>query len=115
MEILETLGKILLLDPPVNSMEEIALSLLDRVEKKETDSFQEFFDCVEQEFIFGDEKTQNLILIGLLESLKNHASMRDVDYAIFENWLGPETHIGWRWLEKRWKGKTSLADTASGL
>ena len=114
MELLEKLGaKIAFQD--ATTFEQIILALLDDVQKAETARFQDFFDCVEQELIFGSRETQDLLILNLLEGLKNQASLLDIDYAIFENWLGPETHVAWRWLEKKWKGKTSLADSASGL
>ncbi len=115
MEIVTKLSAILLKTGTASSFEEIVLYLLDRVQRNETEFFQEFFDSVEHELIFGDRIQQESIIIDLLEALKNHASLRDVDYAIFENWLGPETHVAWRWLEKKWQGKTSLADSASRL
>jgi hypothetical protein len=97
------------------TFEQIILELLQGVQDGETDRFQDFFDCVEQELIYGSRETQDALIVHLLEGLKNQASLRDIDYAIFENWLGPETHVAWRWLEKKWQGKTSLADSASGL
>ena len=117
MKILEKLSaKIGSTCPPGTiSFDQIVLILIDHAQKQETGWFQEFFDCVEQELIFGNRKEQDALIIELLEGLKNQASLRDIDYAIFENWLGPETHVAWRWLEKKWQGKTSLADSASGL
>jgi hypothetical protein len=97
------------------SFEELVLILLEHAQKQETSWLQQFFECVEQELIFADREDQNVLIIELLEGLKNQASLRDIDYVIFENWLGPETHVAWRWLEKKWQGKTSLADSASGL
>ncbi len=84
--------------------------LVDRVKKGETDSFPEVFSIVERGIIEGTDETRILLVVGLLENLKNFASWQDMDYSIFEPWLGPETHIAWRWLEKKWRGTTSLAD-----
>jgi hypothetical protein len=98
-------------DRLAGSFLEIVLQMLDDLEKKETECFQQFFDCVEQELIFSERSVQDAIIIELLEELKNQATWRDVDYAIFEDWLGPETHVAWRWLEKKWQGKRSLADS----
>jgi hypothetical protein len=98
-----------------NSLEDIALFLIEKVQFQETDSFEAFFQFVEQQLIFADREVCDRLIVELLEVLKNESSLRDIDYAIFENWIGPETHVAWRWLEKKWKGKTSLRDTASGL
>ena len=35
----------------------------------------------------------------------------NLDYAVFDPWLYSETMVAWRWLEKRWQGESSLADT----
>lgn len=96
------------------TFEQIVARLLSGLGEAKTDWFQEFFECVEHELIYGNRAVQDALIVDLLEALKNQASLRDIDYAIFENWLGPETHIAWRWLEKKWRGKTSLADSASG-
>ena len=98
-----------------NSLGDIVLFLIEKVQRKETDSFEGFFQYVEQQLIFADREVSERLVVELLEGLKNQSSLRDIDYAIFENWIGPETHVAWRWLEKKWKGKTSLRDTASGL
>ena len=98
-----------------DSLEDIALFLIEKVQRRETDSFEAFFQYVEQQLIFADRELADRLIVELLEALKNQSSLRDMDYAIFENWIGPETHVAWRWLEKKWKGKTSLRDTASGL
>lgn len=98
-----------------NSLEDIVLFLIEKVQCHETDSFETFFQYVEQQLIFADREVCDRLIVELLEALKNESSLRDIDYAIFENWIGPETHVAWRWLEKKWKGKTSLRDTASGL
>ena len=98
-----------------STLDDIVLFLIDCVQRKETDSFEDFFQYVEQQMIFADREVSERLIVELLEALKNQSSLRDIDYAIFENWIGPETHVAWRWLEKKWKGKTSLRDTASGL
>ena len=113
---METLQKLaVILQTPVSepqtatSFEELVVRILDMVERQETQRFQEFFDCVEHELIYSKREIQDRIIIDLLEGLKNQSIWRDIDYVIFENWLGPETHVAWRWLEKKWQGKTSLA------
>lgn len=115
MENVARLSSILGCTIPSNTYQEIVSSLLEKVQNQETGNFQHFFDAVEHDLIFGTRELQDTMIVELLEELKNQASLRDIDYAIFENWLGPETHTAWRWLEKRWQGKTSLRDTASGL
>lgn len=88
----------------------VAHYLIDRVKREETNSFPEIFSIVERGIIEGSDDARDLLVVGLLENLKNFASWQDMDYSIFEPWLGSETHIAWRWLEKKWRGSTSLAD-----
>jgi len=92
---------------------EIVLYLLDCVEKNDTGEFEAFFAFLEECIIFTEPEQRDQLIVELLEGLKNESSMRDLDYIIFENWLGPETHVAWRWLEKKWQGKKSLAAKAS--
>src|SRR5918996_4141204 len=96
-----------------NTLDDIVLFLIEKVQRKETASFEAFFQYVEEQLIFAERDVSDRLVVELLEALKNQSSLRDIDYAIFENWIGPETHVAWRWLEKKWKGKTSLRDTAS--
>jgi hypothetical protein len=89
----------------------LCLHLIDCIQAQKTERFEALFGVVERGVIEGEPETQEFLIVGLLENLKNLASWQDLDYAIFESWLGPETHIAWRWLEKKWLGKNSLADT----
>lgn len=89
----------------------LARYLVDCARQEKTGSFEQLFSIVERGVIEGSPETREFLIVELLESLKNIASWQDLDYEIFEPWLGPETHIAWRWLEKKWLGKTSLADT----
>jgi hypothetical protein len=92
---------------------DIVLYLLNCVEENQTAEFEGFFAFLEDRIIFSEPEEKNQLIVELLEGLKNESSIRDVDYIIFENWLGPETHLAWRWLEKKWQGKKSLAAKAS--
>lgn len=91
-------------------MARLARLLIENVQKGETGSWEEVFSVIEFCIIEGSPETRDLLVVGLLENLKNFASWQDIDYSVFEPWLKPETHIAWRWLEKKWKGSDSLAD-----
>jgi hypothetical protein len=95
------------------SFHDIVLYLLNCVQENQTSEFQDFFAFLEDRIIFSEPEERNQLIVELLEDLKNESSFRDIDYVIFENWLGPETHLAWRWLEKKWQGKKSLAARAS--
>src|SRR5262245_34917308 len=88
----------------------LARYLIECVRLKKTEKFEELFSIVERGVIEGSPEVQQILIVDLLENLKNFSSWEDLDYEIFESWLGPETHIAWRWLEKKWLGKGSLAD-----
>ena len=85
--------------------------LVECVIRKQTERFSIFFDQVEDQIIFGSDEVRRMLIVGLLENLKNTASMENLDYAVFESWLGAETFVAWRWLEKKWQGSASLADS----
>ena len=89
---------------------DIVLYLIECVQRAKTEEFEAFFAFVEDRIIFSEPEARDQLVVDLLEDLKNASSMRDLDYVVFENWLGPETHLAWRWLEKKWQGKQSLAD-----
>lgn len=94
-------------------LQHMASWMVESAKAGETEPFAAIFEIVEHYIIFEGEEVKNLLIVGLLENLKNLSSWQDLDYAIFEQWLGPETHVAWRWLEKKWQGKQSLA-SASG-
>lgn len=96
---------------PKEIMQRFAQYLIELAKAARTESFPQIFDVVESQIIYGSEETQEVIIVGFLEKIKNIASLENVDYSVFESYLGPETHVAWRWLEKRWQGKRSLADT----
>ena len=96
-----------------DTFHEIVLYLVDCTQRSATGEFESFFAFLEDRIIFSEPEQRNQLIVELLEGLKNESSIRDIDFIIFENWLGPETHIAWRWLEKKWQGKKSLASKAS--
>lgn len=93
------------------AMAGLASHLIECARNNQTERFPKFFEQVEFHIIYGSEDVRKMLLLGLLEDLKNFASVQNLDYSVFEPWLGPETYIAWRWLEKRWQGSASLADS----
>ena len=93
-------------------MDTIVDCLLQQVTTGRTENFDGLFQVIEHHLVFGSQELRNTILVHLLEELKNQASYRDLDFAVFEPWLGAETYVAWRWLEKRWRAKESLAQAA---
>ena len=90
----------------------IAARIVVLYEMKQTGSFEKISDPMEQCIIFGNDEEREIVIVKVLEQIKNLCAIKNVDSGGFEHWLGPETYRAWRWLEKRWGGKASLADEA---
>ena len=91
-------------------LQQVVWRLIECLRSNQTQSFEPFFERLEHYLIYGDAELRNFLLVHVLEQLKNVAASEDIDYAAFEPWLQAETMVAWRWLEKRWQGKGSLAD-----
>jgi len=96
---------------PEALLEILSKTLVERFRNYQTTGFDDVFARVEHHLIWNPPEVRQWLIIHFLETLKNVAIWSDVDYIVFEQWLGPETHVAWRWLEKRWRGNQSLADT----
>jgi hypothetical protein len=93
-----------------NDISVIAHYLVERVTEDQTDFFPKVFQLIEQYLVEGGEEIRNLMVVGLLEGLQNVGSWESVGYRVFEKWLGPESQLAWRYLEKLWEGKSSVMD-----
>jgi hypothetical protein len=97
---------------PEEVFNELAHALVTRIRNQQTEGFDNVFAKVEHHMIWNSTEIRQWLIVNFLETLKNVATWSDLDYEVFEQWLGPETHVAWRWLEKRWRGNRSLADAA---
>jgi hypothetical protein len=97
---------------PEQLFETLANLLVARIRNQEISGFDNVFAKVEHHLIWNSAEIRQWLIVNFLETLKNVAIWADVDYEVFEQWLGPETYVAWRWLEKRWRGNRSLADAA---
>jgi hypothetical protein len=96
---------------PEEILEAVAQRVVERFQSQEVEGFDLVFSRVEDRIIWSSPELRQWLIVNFLEVLKNVSTWSDLDYQVFEQWLGPESHVAWRWLEKRWKGKQSLADT----
>jgi hypothetical protein len=96
--------------PPEQVFEALTNALVTRFCNHQTTGFDKVFKRVEHHIIWNSPEIRQWLIVSFLETLKNVATWSDVDYEVFEHWLGPETYVAWRWLEKRWQGNRSLAD-----
>jgi hypothetical protein len=88
----------------------LAHTLVAGIRNQQTSGFDIVFAKVEHHMIWNSPEIRQWLIVDFLETLKNVSTWSDVDYEVFEQWLGPETYVAWRWLEKRWRGNRSLAD-----
>ena len=95
---------------PEQVFDSLAHALIVGIRTQQTSSFDNVFAKVEHHMIWNAPEIRQWLIVNFLETLKNVATWSDVDYEVFEQWLGPETYVAWRWLEKRWRGNRSLAD-----
>jgi hypothetical protein len=96
---------------PEEILEAVAQRLVERFQSQQVEGFDLIFSRVEERIIWSSPDLRQWLIVNFLEVLKNVSTWADLDYQVFEQWLGPESHVAWRWLEKRWQGKQSLADT----
>ena len=95
---------------PEEILEAVARKLVERFETHSLEGFEIVFSRVEHRIIWSNPDLRQWLIVNFLEVLKNVSIGSDLDYVVFEQWLGPESHVAWRWLEKRWQGNQSLAD-----
>jgi hypothetical protein len=95
---------------PEQVFDALAHELVAGIRNQKTSAFDNVFAKVEHHMIWNSAEIRHWLIVNFLETLKNVATWSDLDYEVFEQWLGPETHVAWRWLEKRWRGNRSLAD-----
>jgi len=93
-----------------NDLTFVAETIVTLFKDGNTESFDSVFGIVEEQLIFGSDQVREG-MISFLENLKNFSAWQDLDCAVFEPWLGAESHVVWRWLEKRWQGKSLEAAT----
>jgi hypothetical protein len=75
-----------------------------------TEETQRAFELMEQWLVNGNNKVQELVVIGFLEDVQNIASWQPFGRAVFIPFLGPQSRDAWNELERVWAGKTSLME-----
>lgn len=85
-------------------MADIAKFIVDKKKLGQTESFDIFFDNVEDLIVSGDNHVKNLIVIGLFEAIQNMGGS-DIDYyKSFDKWLRNNSLQQWRQLIDYWEG-----------
>ena len=78
------------------AMDELADFLVDSYEKADTGSFPDVFRVIEDYLETGDEELENLVQVGIFETLQNVASHRSFGFKVFERWLEPRARPVWK-------------------
>jgi hypothetical protein len=82
----------------------------DLYEKKMTSEVARVFDLLETLLIDADQESTDLIGFGFFEKLQNFTSWKPYGNKVFEPYIGRRSMEIWRYLQKIWAGKSSLAD-----
>ncbi|GAB3638517.1 hypothetical protein GCM10027422_41070 [Hymenobacter arcticus] len=86
-------------------MAEIARFLIDRVEAGQTNFFQDLFTQMEIILLNCDSYVNELMIIGLFESIQNNCGHKKIDYHQgFDKWLNPISKQKWDVLIDFWEG-----------
>ena len=84
---------------------EISRFIVNKFKRQETKDFGAFFEKVEMLLDEGDDKIDNLIIVGLLEGIQNNCGHENLDYhGGFNSWLKPLTKKAWDDLIFSWEG-----------
>jgi hypothetical protein len=84
---------------------EIARFIVDKEKNGQTDFFQHFFNQIESILTNCDKYVDNLIVVGLFESIQNICTS-GMDYHLnFDKWLQPISKQKWENLIDSWEGK----------
>jgi hypothetical protein len=81
----------------------LAQHVVDRVEAGDMACARAALAVVERLLEHGDDETQTIAVVGILESLQNVAGNRGHDPEIFLPSLGPRTATEWENLNESWR------------
>jgi hypothetical protein len=95
---------------PYIDVAEFVHFVLDFYERGNRELMPRAFQAVEDLLIEGDSTVQEIVALGILETLQCAASWKPYGNEAFIQWLGPKSRIEWDELVEVWRGKNSLAD-----
>jgi hypothetical protein len=84
---------------------EISRLIIAKHEAGQTERFEMFFENVEEILKNCDPEIENLIVIGLFESLQNIGGREINYYSAYDKWLKPVSKLKWFELIDFWEGK----------
>ena len=90
------------------AMSDLAQHLIGKLEAGEDDMILKFFDQIERLLLYGDDYSNEVVGVGLLEDLQNENLYREhptVRPEEFRRFMQPETEHFWNMLYVFWCGK----------
>ena len=84
---------------------EISRYFIDKLKNRQTENFDTFFEAVENILSSCDTEIENIIVIGLFESIQNVGGPEINYYSSFDKWLKPLSKSKWDKLIDFWEGK----------
>lgn len=95
-----------------NNASAIIHAVIDFYGRAETAFFPRFFQFIERLISEGDAKTQNIAVVGYLETLQTAASWKEHGSEVFVQWMQPKSQCSWQQIHHWWRGGKSLLDIA---
>jgi len=95
-----------------NNASAIVHAVIDFYGRAETAFFPRFFQFIERLINEGDAESQNIAVVGYLETLQTAASWKQHGPEVFVPWLQPESKRWWAQIYQWWQGGKSLMDIA---
>ncbi|HLP65091.1 DUF7674 family protein [Flavobacterium sp.] len=84
---------------------EISRFIVEKKKAEQTETFQIFFENVEEIMIYGEHYVKELIVIGLFEGIQNIGGTEIDYYNSFDKWLKPNSLKAWRELIDFWENE----------
>lgn len=82
----------------------LARHLVERLRSGATEELPAVFQVVERWHSEGDGYVREAVTIGLLEDIQNIAKNAEINPAVFEQWLLPNSKKWWDKLSRFWDG-----------
>jgi hypothetical protein len=91
-----------------NNASAVVRAVIDFYARAETAFFPRFFQFIERLISEGDAETQNIAVVGYLETLQTAASWKEHGPEVFVQWMQPESQRWWKQIHQLWCGGKSL-------
>ena len=78
--------------------------IVSRLRDNQTNGLKELFASIEQAIETGDSNVKELILVGIIEGLRNNCDIENLDYhTLFNGWFNPKTQKLWDGMIYFWE------------